>query len=62
MNATSFPSGHSAAIAAFGIFVTAYGLVYIPGGWVAVGIGVAIALMGFFGWSLEPVTREGSHD
>ncbi|MGA9595505.1 MAG: cytochrome c oxidase subunit I [Acidimicrobiia bacterium] len=49
-------------VSAFGIFVTAYGLVYIPGGWVAVGIGVAIALMGFFGWSLEPVTREGSHD
>jgi cytochrome c oxidase subunit 1 len=49
-------------LSAFGVFVVAYGLVYLPGGWVAVGIGALIALMGFFGWSLEPVTRSGDDD
>jgi cytochrome c oxidase subunit 1 len=49
-------------VAAFGIMTTGYGLVYLPGGWVAVGAGLLVALWGFFGWSLEPVTRDGDHD
>jgi cytochrome c oxidase subunit I len=49
-------------VAASGIIVTGYGLVYLPGGWVAVGVGVLVTLWGFFGWSLEPVTRNGNHD
>jgi len=49
-------------VAAFGVIVTGYGLVYVPGGWVAVGVGGLITLWGFFGWSLEPVTRDEHHD
>jgi cytochrome c oxidase subunit 1 len=49
-------------IAAFGVMVTGYGFVYVPGGWVGVGIGALITLWGFFGWSLEPVTRDADHD
>ena len=49
-------------IAAFGVMVTGYGFVYVPGGWVGVGVGLLITLWGFFGWSLEPVTRDADHD
>jgi cytochrome c oxidase subunit 1 len=48
-------------IAAFGIAFMGFGFVYLPGGWVAVGVGALITLWGFFGWSLEPVTRNGGH-
>ncbi len=46
------------AQASFGLVVLGYGLVYQSWGWLAVGAGVAIAFWGFFGWSLEPATRE----
>ena len=49
-------------VAAFGVMVTGYGFVYIPGGWVGVGAGLLITLWGFFGWSLEPVTRDADHE
>jgi cytochrome c oxidase subunit 1 len=49
-------------IAAFGIAFMGFGFVYLPGGWVAVGVGALITLWGLFGWSLEPVTRNGGHD
>ena len=49
-------------VSAFGVVFVGYGLVYIPGGWVAVGFGALIALWGLFGWSLEPVTRDADHD
>jgi len=46
------------ALAALGLVVTGYGLVYLSWGWVAVAVGGMIALWGLFGWSLEPITRE----
>ena len=46
------------ALASFGLVVVGYGLVYMPWGWIATGIGLAITLWGFFGWSLEPITKE----
>ena len=46
------------ALASLGIAITAFGFVYLPWGWIAAGIGVAITMWGFFGWSLEPVTKE----
>jgi cytochrome c oxidase subunit 1 len=49
-------------VAAGGVVTIAYGLVYIPGGWVAVGAGALITLWGMFGWSLEPVTRDADHE
>ena len=49
-------------VSAFGIVFVGYGLVYVPGGWTAVGIGALISLWGLFGWSLEPVTRNADHD
>jgi cytochrome c oxidase subunit 1 len=49
-------------IAAFGIAFMGFGFVYLPGGWVAVGVGALITLWGFFGWSLEPVTRNGGDE
>ena len=49
-------------VSAFGIVFMGYGLVYIPGGWIAVGIGSLVTMWGMFGWSLEPVTRDAEHD
>jgi cytochrome c oxidase subunit 1 len=46
------------ALSAFGIFVIGAGLIYLPWGFIPVGIGVALAMWGLFGWSLEPVTKE----
>ena len=46
------------ALASAGLFVTMMGLVYLPGGLFAVGIGALITLWGLFGWSMEPLTRE----
>ncbi len=41
-----------------GMFVTLMGLVYVPWGLVAVGVGALITMWGLFGWSMEPITRE----
>jgi cytochrome c oxidase subunit 1 len=49
-------------IAAGGIVTMGYGFVYLPGGWVIVGLGTLITMAGVFGWSLEPVTRGEDHD
>ena len=46
-------------LTSFGLIVAGFGFVYLGvGGWIAVGVGMMTALWGFFGWSLEPVTRE----
>jgi cytochrome c oxidase subunit 1 len=45
-------------LAAFGMFLTVLGLVYVPLGLVLAGIGVITIVWGFFGWSMEPLTRE----
>jgi cytochrome c oxidase subunit 1 len=45
-------------LAAFGMFLTVLGLVYVPLGLVLAGIGVVTIVWGFFGWSMEPLTRE----
>jgi len=34
------------------------GLVYVPLGLVLAGVGVVVVVWGFFGWSMEPLTRE----
>jgi cytochrome c oxidase subunit 1 len=49
-------------VAAGGIVTMGYGFVYLPGGWVVVGLGVLITMWGVFGWSLEPVTRDSDHE
>jgi len=46
------------ALAAFGVFVTMLGLVYVPWGLVPAGIGAVLSMWGLFGWSMEPLTRE----
>ena len=46
------------ALASVGISILGFGFVYLPVGWIIVGIGGVITLWGLFGWSLEPVTRE----
>jgi len=46
------------ALSSFGIVVAGFGMVYLPWGWITVGVGLAITLWGLFGWSLEPVTKE----
>ncbi len=46
------------ALSALGITILGAGLIYIPWGFIAVGIGGAMMLWGLFGWSLEPVTKE----
>ena len=46
------------ALSSFGIVVAGFGMVYLPWGWISVGVGLAITLWGLFGWSLEPVTKE----
>ncbi len=45
-------------LAAFGMFLTVLGLVYVPLGLVLAGLGVVTIVWGFFGWSMEPLTRE----
>ena len=47
-------------LTAFGLVVLGYGLLYAPVGFWFSGLGVLTALWGFFGWSLEPVTK-GEH-
>jgi cytochrome c oxidase subunit 1 len=48
-----------AALASAGMVVAGFGFTYLGlTGWVVVGIGMMITLWGFFGWSLEPVTKE----
>ena len=49
------------ALAAVGLVTLGYGLIYLSWGWIAVGAGFVVALWGFFGWSLEPVTKGGAH-
>ena len=46
------------ALSSLGIVITGYGFVYLPWGWIVVGIGAVITMWGLFAWSLEPVTRE----
>jgi cytochrome c oxidase subunit 1 len=46
------------ALASLGLVILGYGLVYLSWGWIAVAVGALTALWGFFGWSLEPVTKE----
>ena len=46
------------ALTSVGLAVLGAGMVYLPVGWIVVGIGAVISLWGLFGWSLEPVTRE----
>jgi cytochrome c oxidase subunit 1 len=41
-----------------GLVGTAWGIVYIPVGWIAVAVFGLVSLWGAFGWALEPVTRE----
>jgi cytochrome c oxidase subunit 1 len=41
-----------------GAAILGAGFVYLPFGWVFVGLGAVVMLWGLFGWSLEPVTRE----
>ncbi|NQV06620.1 cytochrome c oxidase subunit I [bacterium] len=53
------PSYHP-ALAGLGIFVMLLGLVYVPWGLIAVGVGGIGFLWGMFGWSLEPLVR-GDH-
>jgi cytochrome c oxidase subunit 1 len=45
-------------LAAFGMFLTVLGLVYVPWGLVVAGAGVVTVVWGMFGWSMEPLTRE----
>ena len=45
-------------LAAFGMFLTVLGLVYVPLGLILAGIGVVTIVWAFFGWSMEPLTRE----
>ena len=46
------------ALASLGIAITGGGLVYLPWGFIAIGVGTVVMLWGLFGWSLEPVTKE----
>ena len=47
------------ALAALGLVVAGFGFTYLGiGGWIVVGTGLITAIWGFFGWSLEPITRE----
>ena len=46
------------ALTAAGMGILGAGFVYLPFGWVFVGIGAVVMLWGLFGWSLEPITRE----
>ena len=45
-------------LAAAGLFVASMGLVYVPWGLVAVGVGAVMMMWGLFGWAMEPLTRE----
>ena len=49
------------ALSAFGLIITGAGLVYIPWGFIAVGLGSLITVWGLFGWSLQPVAKEPGH-
>ncbi len=46
------------ALAAVGLFISILGLVYVPWGLVAVGVGAVVTMWGLFGWSMESLTRE----
>ncbi len=46
------------ALAAFGMFILIMGLVYVPWGLVAVGVGAVVTMWRLFGWSMERLTRE----
>jgi cytochrome c oxidase subunit 1 len=46
------------ALAAFGMFIALLGFVYVPVGLVAVAAGLLVTMWGFFGWSMEPLTRD----
>jgi cytochrome c oxidase subunit 1 len=42
-------------VAAFGLPIMAYGVIY---SWWLVGLGVAVTLVGVYGWALEPSVAE----
>jgi cytochrome c oxidase subunit 1 len=47
------------ALTSVGLVIAGFGFAYLGvGGWITVGVGVMVAMWGFFGWSLEPITRE----
>ncbi len=46
------------ALAAVGMGIFAYGIVYQPWGFIAAVAGALVTAWGIFGWSMEPVTRE----
>ncbi|MDX1748482.1 MAG: hypothetical protein R3324_21325, partial [Halobacteriales archaeon] len=46
------------ALAGLGMLIALFGLVYVPWGLVAVGVGGMVMLAGFFGWSMEPLVKE----
>jgi cytochrome c oxidase subunit 1 len=45
-------------LSAFGMFGVIMGLVYVPWGLVASGLGAVVMLWGLFGWSMEDLVRE----
>ena len=45
-------------VASVGIPVMAYGIIFQPARWVLIAVGASIALLGFFGWVLEPAVEE----
>ena len=46
------------ALSSLGMVILGAGLIYLPWGFIAVGIGAVVTIWGLFGWSLEPVTKE----
>ena len=47
------------ALTSVGLVIAGFGFTYLGiGGWITVGVGLLVAMWGFFGWSLEPITRE----
>jgi hypothetical protein len=45
-------------VAALGMPLIAYGVLY---SWFLVGLGFFVALVGFYGWALEPSVEPGDH-
>ena len=46
-------------LSAFGLFLILVGVVYVPWGIVAAAAGAVVTLFGLFGWSMEPLVKEG---
>ncbi len=45
-------------LSSLGLVILGAGLIYLPWGFIAVGVGTAVTMWGLFGWSLEPITKE----